>query len=149
MPWCPKCSTEYVETIKECPECRVPLRAAPGLDEFMFEDRTWAVIRETENSVEASIIKDILEERGFEVKILDKHSYQIPVGGPGWTSRVLVPTEASYGALMALRARREWSEQELTEYMEAHGGLKDGDISDYLDSENEEDDHKGDSDPNP
>ena len=138
MPWCPICNTEFIESVETCPECEVPLRPAPGLDELMFEDRSWTVIREASNSMEAEIIKDFFEERGIEVRVLDRESiltFFLPIAGPGSTCRIMVPTESSYDAVLALRAQKGWTDDELTRYMEEHGGMKDGDSGDYLDEE--------------
>jgi hypothetical protein len=142
MPWCPECNTEYVENIKKCPECKVPLRAAPGLDELVFEDRTWTVIREVSNPMEAEIIKDVLEERGLEVMILGQErmlTYLIGVAAPGSTNRIMVPTESSYDAILALRGMKPWSEDELAKYMEQHGGMVGGDDKDYTEEGDESD----------
>lgn len=140
MPWCPECNCEYVEGIDKCPTCKVALRAAPGLDELVFEDRTWTVIRELSNPIEAGIIKDILEEKGIEVKILEAQrmlTYLLGVGGPGSMTRILVPTERSYEAIVALRLQKPWSEDELAQYMEEQGAMQGGDADDYDDEDDD------------
>lgn len=39
MPWCPKCSAEYVENVRKCSDCNVPLiDHEPASDEMLPPD---------------------------------------------------------------------------------------------------------------
>ena len=57
--WCPKCNAEYVRGIDECPRCRVPL-----IDHSPRQDQ-YRELLETDNPVDVSLIKDILDSNGI------------------------------------------------------------------------------------
>jgi hypothetical protein len=57
--WCPKCEAEFVKGIEECPRCLVRLiDHCPKQDEYKE-------LLETDNSVDVSLIKDILDSNGI------------------------------------------------------------------------------------
>lgn len=145
MPWCPSCSYEYVKGREKCPDCDLPLRQAPGLDEVKFQDRRWVTIRCVPDPVQAELAKAFLESNGCEASIRDGAGIARTILGPGSTSGasvdILVPEEIARHAASLLRAEMNWSEEELAAYMEEHGESVSDDYEleddrEYLESNN-------------
>ena len=131
MPWCPGCSYEYVAGAKKCPECGCLIRKAPGLDEqneMRHRNRKWSLIRKAADLVHAELIKNFLRTNGFEVAVRDGDSIGRAIlgaaGSPGAGALILVPSESARDAAVLLRSDTEWTEKELSDYMEDHGELE-------------------------
>ena len=57
--WCPKCNAEFVKGIEECPRCAVRL-----IDHRPRQDQ-YKELLETNNAIDVSLIKDILDSNGI------------------------------------------------------------------------------------
>jgi len=57
--WCPKCKAEFVKGIEECPRCLVRL-----IDHSPRQDQ-YKELLETNNPIDVSLIKDILDSNGI------------------------------------------------------------------------------------
>jgi len=135
MPWCHGCGYEYIAGVKRCPDCGLELRDALGLDDPdrgvpASKDRQWTVIREVRDPLDAQMIKGFLEARDIEVTVVNRDpvlTYFRPVGETGSLTLVLVPAESVERARLLLRTVPGWTDEDLTEYMDKHGGLEGGD----------------------
>ena len=65
--YCPQCLTAYREGFTECAECHVPLAAGtPPPENLEFDpDLDLVVVLETNDPVQASMAKGLLEEAGI------------------------------------------------------------------------------------
>ena len=126
MPWCPKCGAEYKEGIKSCSTCNLPLRVAPMLDETTTHDEDDLVtLRTVDDKSQAEIIKGLLETNGIRVMLRDSEStlrglYPSMVTG---NVDILVFKGQREKADKLISEKLEWSEDELTEFMERSGVL--------------------------
>ena len=68
MPFCPKCSYEYLPEITKCPDCDADLvEAIPEPEIYNDKD---VVIYETYNENDALIVKAYLEAEGIDATLL-------------------------------------------------------------------------------
>jgi hypothetical protein len=68
MPFCPKCRAEYVEGVKECKDCSVPLVGA--LAPEVHEDKEVLVqVYGPDTEAEAGLIIALLHQEGIEAEL--------------------------------------------------------------------------------
>ncbi len=66
MPFCPRCRAEYVEGVKTCPDCQVPLVAEmPPEDEVQYVELV--ELQRVPDEVSGVMMKGILENSGVNV----------------------------------------------------------------------------------
>jgi hypothetical protein len=127
MPWCPGCGYEYEEGVKECPDCKLPLRKAPGLAEMEFDDSIkWTVVYTATDQERAGIIHDLLEDNGINVAVRDSEGPLRSILGGGVLEgdvEIYVLKYKAEEAKKIIESNVEWSEKELVDYMEEHGDL--------------------------
>jgi hypothetical protein len=83
MPYCPNCTYEYVEGIKECPDCNTPL-----VEELI--DQEWVVVYTSDQEYEIQMMKDVLESAEIEANILSQKDSNFPVTGDLAVIKLLV-----------------------------------------------------------
>ncbi len=72
MPFCPGCGYEYRKGIKKCPDCGLPLRDAPLLDEKnQLDANDWMVIYRVSDIHQAEILRGLLESHGIRTAARD------------------------------------------------------------------------------
>jgi hypothetical protein len=126
MPWCPKCGAEYKKGIETCTTCNLPLRSAPPLDETVTHDEDDLVkVCNVGTVAHAEIIQGLLETNGIRVMVRDNDGalrglYPSLVTG---SVDVLVFKNDFDKASTLISDHLEWSEDELTEFMERSGVL--------------------------
>jgi hypothetical protein len=72
MPVCPKCKYEYVEGIKVCPDCDLPLKAhlhEEPPEEPEYTDEALITLVNTSDQLEAEIMKGVLDSAGIPAMI--------------------------------------------------------------------------------
>jgi hypothetical protein len=92
MPFCPNCTYEYVEGIKECPDCGTPL-----VKELI--DHNWVVVYTSDQLYDVQMMKDELESADIESNILSQKDSSFPVTGDLAVIKLLVKTEDASSAL--------------------------------------------------
>ena len=92
MPFCPNCTYEYVEGIKECPDCGTPL-----VKELI--DHDWVVVYTSDQLYDVQMIKDALESAEIESNILSQKDSNFPATGDLAVIKLLVKTEDESSAL--------------------------------------------------
>ena len=66
MPFCPNCTYEYVDDVKECPDCHVSLVAAlPKKKEEVLSDEEYVGLYALPGQVYAEMVKEALEKEGI------------------------------------------------------------------------------------
>ena len=136
MPWCPKCSHEYIEGTEKCPDCGSTLKKAPGLSEaIQIDGLEWIIVRSVNDPHQAELIRGFLESNGIAVSIRDKVGSLRSLLGEFPFAKgamdIYVPEHKAREAAILVREGSEWNEEELTAYMEAHGKLDDEEEDDY------------------
>ena len=73
MPWCPKCGLEYIERVKVCPDCELPLRDSPVLEDAKpyLDEEGWVAVVELNDVHEAEIVVGLLESKGINAMARD------------------------------------------------------------------------------
>lgn len=92
MPFCPNCIYEYVEGIKECPDCGTPL-----VKELI--DHDWVVVYTSDQLYDVQMIKSGLESAEIEATILSQKDSSFPVTGDLAVIKLLVKSEDASSAL--------------------------------------------------
>lgn len=66
MPFCPKCSYEYEQDVKKCPDCNVKLvDALPETQEEELTDEEYVGLYALPGQVYAEMVKEALEKEGI------------------------------------------------------------------------------------
>ena len=130
MPWCPGCGAEYRKGKKKCPDCGLPLRDAPLLDNTVqFNEKDWTIVYRASDPDEAEMIRGLLDASGIKAATRDgmgalRNLYGPMAGGTGEVSIFVLKSKAEE-AQEIIRENTDWSEDELAEYMDKEGMLDD------------------------
>lgn len=92
MPFCPNCRYEYLEGIKICPDCNLPL-----VPELIDED--WVVVYTSDQEYDVQMMKDSLESAGIDANILSQKDSSFPVTGDLAIIKLLVKTDDAASAI--------------------------------------------------
>lgn len=67
MPFCPQCSYEYVEGVKECPDCHVPLvDELPKRSEKPLHEEEYVGLHPLPGQLYAEMVQEALEKEGIQ-----------------------------------------------------------------------------------
>lgn len=92
MPFCPNCRYEYLEGIKVCPDCNLPL--VPELI-----DENWVVVYTSDQEYDVQMMKDALESADIDATILSQKDSSFPVTGDLAVIKLLVKTDDASSAI--------------------------------------------------
>lgn len=92
MPFCPNCRYEYLEGIKICPDCNLPL-----VPELVDED--WVVVYTSDQEYDVQMMKDALESADIDATILSQKDSSFPVTGDLAVIKLLVKTDDASSAI--------------------------------------------------
>jgi hypothetical protein len=140
MKYCHKCNTEYIIDIETCPDCGSVLHDAPGLEETVSTDeKDWVIVTRVKDQYEAEMIHSLLESEGIHTSVRDPAGGLKNLYGPFLPDRgtveILVHKSNLEKAREVILKNSEWTEDELTEYMESEGSIGgDAENDDDLDS---------------
>jgi len=76
--FCPKCRSEYIEEVTECPECAVALIAELA-EEPPPDITSMATVFTTNNSIEANFIKSLLGSNNIKCFIANEYLISINI----------------------------------------------------------------------
>ncbi len=118
MAFCPKCRAEYIDEVKECPDCQVKLvDVLPPKDEPEYVDLV--ELEKVPDEVSGVMMKGILESSGIDVVL---KAAKIP-----WYDGIASTWSTYYwGILLVPEEELEQSRKILDDYL---GSLEDGDVS--------------------
>jgi len=116
MAFCPKCRAEYIDEVKECPDCQVKLvDVLPPKDELEYVDLV--ELEKVPDEVSGVMMKGILENNGIDVVL---KAAKIP-----WYDGIASTWSTYYwGLLLVPEDELEQSRKILDEYL---GSLEDED----------------------
>lgn len=92
MPFCPNCRYEYLEGVKVCPDCNLPL-----VPELIDED--WVVVYTSDQEYDVQMMKDALESADIDATILSQKDSSFPVTGDLAVIKLLVKTDDASSAI--------------------------------------------------
>lgn len=92
MPFCPNCRYEYLEGVKVCPDCNLPL-----VPELIDED--WVVVYTSDQEYDVQMMKDALESADIDATILSQKDSSFPVTGDLAVIKLLVKTNDASSAI--------------------------------------------------
>lgn len=92
MPYCPNCRYEYIDGIKICPDCNLPL-----VPELIDED--WVVVYTSDQEYDVQMIKDSLQSADIDATILSQKDSNFPATGDLAVIKLLVKTEDASSAI--------------------------------------------------
>ena len=98
MPFCPKCSYEYVEGINECPDCQIELvEELPFEEKIIDPDVELVALPSLPGAVYAEMVKEALEKEGIscflQSDVLASAYGSKGLGSPGQATRIFVRKE--------------------------------------------------------
>lgn len=92
MAFCPNCRYEYLEGVKVCPDCNLPL-----VPELIDED--WVVVYTSDQEYDVQMMKDALESADIDATILSQKDSSFPVTGDLAVIKLLVKTDDASSAI--------------------------------------------------
>ncbi len=95
MPYCPNCQIEYMENIKDCKDCKMPLAEKPSKQEPLKYD-TEVFLTQVYNEIEAQMIINILKNAGIPClrKYIANGDMMKIYGFVNFGSKLYVPSKA-------------------------------------------------------
>ena len=122
MPFCPKCRAEYIEGVKECPDCHVLLvQELPPKDDVGYIEL--AELQRVPDEVSGVMMKGILESNDIDVIL---RSAKIP-----WYDGIASTWSTYYwGTLLVAKEELEKSRKILDEYLKSLEDADEEDLSD-------------------
>ena len=139
MLWRHGCNMEYKEGISTCPDCGLPLKSAPGLSEPPYEPGIeWTMVYRAPDISQAESINALLESEGITAKVRDSQGALKSIYGGGVFDGkvdILVLKEKLEEASKVIENQIQWTDDELTDYMEKKGELD----NEWTDEDKEED----------
>ncbi|MGK9368805.1 putative signal transducing protein [Melioribacter sp. Ez-97] len=100
---CPKCEYEYVEGIKECPDCGTPLVTREEFEGHLLHPEDWVVVYTCSDNIEAEMYKANLESADIETLILSQKDRNYPTVGDLAVIKILVKRDDAESALEIIR----------------------------------------------
>ena len=135
MPWCPGCSSEYAEGKRKCSACGKSLKKSKEGGTVRFVKRNWAPIRAVGDAMQAILIKNFLEMKGFDVALRNGKGMTFAIKEDeivsGSEIEILVPSRCASGAASLLRTGK-WEEAEAHDFAESSVIDEDDDIREDL-----------------
>lgn len=137
MKYCHRCGTDYSVNLKKCPDCGGKLHNAPGLKETVTSNENeWVVVTRARDQHEAELIHGLLESEGVSASVRDPAGILKFLYGPfpffRGTVEIYVHKSNYEKAREIIIENGEWTEEELTEFMESQGFV-DEEEDDFLD----------------
>lgn len=87
---CPQCENEFIDGIKECPECKKDLVSIDEFEGHLVTPKDWAIVYESELAYEADMLKANLEGADIETLILNQQDRNFPAQGDFSVIKVMV-----------------------------------------------------------
>ncbi|NWG27971.1 MAG: DUF2007 domain-containing protein [Ignavibacteriaceae bacterium] len=82
MPVCPNCKYEYINGIVICPDCNTPLVDAIELNNYSdLSEEDWVLIYTTFSEIEATMLKENLENAEIPASVLSQRDSSFPAPG--------------------------------------------------------------------
>lgn len=91
MKICPKCNSEYEDTVISCSDCGSLLVEKPIYEEMTEKYKDWEEVYSTPQLYEAEMVRTNLETAGIESVLLEQKDTSFPLGGELGEIKVLVP----------------------------------------------------------
>jgi hypothetical protein len=139
MKYCHRCGTEYSVNLKKCPDCGGKLHNAPGLKETVTtNEKDWVVVARARDQQEAEAIHALLDSEGIPSSVRDSAGVLKYLYGPfpffGGSVEIYVHKTKYEKAKEVILENGEWTEDELTEYMESQGFVEEEE-EEFLDTD--------------
>lgn len=96
---CPKCESEYIEGIMECPDCGTELVPYEEFEGHLIHHEDWVIIETFSENYEAEMYKANLEGAGIEAIILGQKDRSIVAKGDLSVVKLLVKKSNAVDAL--------------------------------------------------
>ncbi len=96
---CPKCENEYANNVEICPICLQELISEDAFELLFLRKTNWVVVYITSEIIQATMIKDILENEGINAIILNEQSSSFPIPGDLSIIKIKVREEDSDNAM--------------------------------------------------
>ncbi len=96
---CPKCENQYGNDVEICPICLQELISEEAFELLFLRKNNWVVVYITSEIIQATMIKDNLENEGIQAIILNEQSSNFPIPGDLSVIKIKVREEDSDKAI--------------------------------------------------